>query len=214
MQLFKRTKQLENEIQLFLDNIIQCGFAFQEAFRCYFKQEDPTLFPTLQDKIDVLEQANDTLRRKVENQLYAHTLLPDIRSDILRLIEGCDKIINKYQTDINLLSIEKPAVPQQLQQPILDLIQTDLSCVQKLVLGIQAVFAGRRGNDLIQEVYLLEHQADLQAMALKEMVFQKLHLTLARQIQLKEFIYGIEKISDMAEDMADLLSVFMVKHSV
>ena len=85
MQLFKRTKQLENEIQLFLDNIIQCGFAFQEAFRCYFKQEDPALFPTLQDKIDVLEQANDTLRRKVENQLYAHTLLPDIRSDILRL---------------------------------------------------------------------------------------------------------------------------------
>ena len=47
-----------------------------------------------------------------------------------------------------------------------------------------------------------------------EKIFQELKLPLARQLQLKEFVYGIEKISDMAEDTADLLSVFMVKHAV
>ena len=61
---------------------------------------------------------------------------------------------------------------------------------------------------------LLEHQVDIQAMELKQMIFQDMKLPLARQLQLKEFIYGIEKISDMSEDMADSLSVFVVKHAV
>ena len=214
MQLFRKTKQLEEKIYQFLTNIDTCGNLFFEAFQLYLKSGDTTRFKTLQKAIDYLEQENDSLRREVENQLYSQMLLPDMRSDILALIEGCDKIINKYQIDITLLSIECPNIPTVLKKEISDLIKTDILCVHQLIEGVNAVLGGQKGSDFIQEVYRLEHRADLQAIALKQRVFQKIRLTLARQLQLREFIYGIEKISDMAEDMADMLSVFGVKHAV
>ena len=214
MQLFKKTKQLEEKTHRFLMNIDICGDLFLQAFQLYLKSGDTIRFKTLQKEIDYLERENDSLRREVENQLYSQMLLPDMRSDILALIEGCDKIINKYQTDITLLSIECPGIPTALKKEISDLIKTNISCVHQLIEGLNAVLGGRKGSDFIQEVYHLEHRADLQAIALKEKVFQKMRLPLARQLQLREFIYGIEKISDMAEDMADMLSVFGVKHAV
>jgi uncharacterized protein Yka (UPF0111/DUF47 family) len=66
----------------------------------------------------------------------------------------------------------------------------------------------------IQNVYNLEHQVDLMAFHLKEAVFADKRLSLARQLQLKDFIYSLEKISDMAEDAADKLKVMVAKHTL
>ena len=157
---------------------------------------------------------NDSQRRDVENQLYAQMLLPDMRSDILSLIEGCDKIINKYESDLILVSVERPQIPDALKPDLTHLIAVNINCVGTLVSGMKTVLGGTHVSDFVQEVYNLEHQVDLMAIDLKQKVFQELKLPLARQLQLKEFIYSIEKISDMAEDMADLLSLFVVKHAV
>ena len=214
MELFKKTKLLEHKITTFLSNIDKSGYLFQLAFKNYFKNSISPEFLDLRLEVSHLEAANDTLRRDIENQLYAQMIMPDMRSDILKLVEGCDKIINKYETDLILLSIEKPKIPKQLKAKITNMIETNIRCVTLLLGGIQAFFEGKSSSDFIQEVSVLEHQVDIQAMELKQMIFQDMKLPLARQLQLKEFIYGIEKISDMSEDMADSLSVFVVKHAV
>ena len=141
-------------------------------------------------------------------------LLPYMRSDILRILEGSDKIINKYETDLILLGIERPAIPERLEKKLMRLIVTNTDCVSALISGIKLALNGAGMAEIIEQVSRLEHQADLIAIELKKLVFQKLQLPLARQLQLKEFIYSIEKISDMAEDMADSLSVFVVKHAI
>ena len=214
MELFKKTRLLENKITTFLSNIDKSGYLFQLAFKNYFKSNISPEFLDLRSEVSHLEATNDSLRREIENQLYAQMIMPDMRSDILKLIEGCDKIINKYETDLILLSIEKTKIPKQLKDKIMTLIETNIHCVALLLGGIQAFFEGKNSSDFIREVSVLEHQVDLQAMELKQIVFQEMKLPLARQMQLKEFIYGIEKISDMSEDMADSLSVFAVKHAV
>ena len=214
MELFKKTRLLENKITTFLSNTDKSGYLFQLAFKNYFKSNISPEFLDLRSEVSHLEATNDSLRREIENQLYAQMIMPDMRSDILKLIEGCDKIINKYETDLILLSIEKTKIPKQLKDKIMTLIETNIHCVALLLGGIQAFFEGKNSSDFIREVSVLEHQVDLQAMELKQIVFQEMKLPLARQMQLKEFIYGIEKISDMSEDMADSLSVFAVKHAV
>ncbi len=214
MQLFRRTQALEGKISTFLMNVIQAGYLFTRAFERYFDDGVSPEFLDLRAKVSALEAENDSLRRDVENQLYAQLLLPDMRSDILKLIESCDKIINKYESDFRLISVERPKVPATLKPDLSQMITTDIHCVSALVSGFKTVMGGTRVSDFIQEVYALEHQVDLQAINLKQKIFQELKLPLARQLQLKEFVYGIEKISDMAEDTADLLSVFMVKHAV
>ncbi|MDY6407172.1 MAG: DUF47 family protein [Pseudomonadota bacterium] len=212
MELFHQTKLLEEKINTFLNNIIHGGELLTLALNCYFKSGINSKFLHLKDKVSSLEAENDALRRDVENQLYAHLILPDMRSDILALIEGCDKIINKYETDLILISVEQPKIPQEIQKQLSHMIVTNIQCVGALMKHVKDAIAGKAETTGITDVSLLEHQVDLQAMDLKKTVFQDLKLPLARQLQLKEFIYSIEKISDMAEDMADSLSVFMVKH--
>ena len=214
MELFRKTKLLEEKINLFLNNIIHGGELLTLALNCYFKSGVKTKFIHLKEKVSSLEAENDSLRRDVENRLYAHLLLPYMRSDILCMIEGCDKIINKYETDLILISVEQPKIPTEIQDRLSHMIVTNVQCVGALMNGMKAAIAGKSATNVIRDVSVLEHQVDLQAMELKKIVFQDLKLPLARQLQLKEFIYSIEKISDMAEDMADVLSVFMVKHAI
>ena len=214
MELFKKTRELQNKINTFLINIIQSGALFNRAFECYFTTGISADFLALKTEVSALEAENDSLRREVEKKLYAQMLLPDMRSDILRLLEGCDKIINKYESDLILLSVERPMIPKQLKEKLMALVSTNIDCVGVLIGGTKIILDGSSVSDFIQKVSVLEHQIDLMAIDLKEEVFQKMKLPLARQLQLKEFIYGIEKISDMAEDMADMLSVFGVKHAV
>ena len=214
MELFKKTKLLEAKINTFLNNIIHGGELLALALQCYFKKGVCSEFMHLREKVSGLEAENDSLRREVENQLYAQLLLPDMRSDMLGLIEGCDKIINKYETDLILISVEQPKIPKEIQKQLAHMIVTNIQCVNTLMNSVKTALKGKSTTDVIRTVGALEHQVDLQAIELKKCVFQELKLPLARQLQLKEFIYSIEKISDMAEDMADVLSVFVVKHAV
>ena len=87
MQLFRKTKELEGKISTFLMNITQAGFLFTQALDRYFSDGVSPEFLDLRAKVSALEAENDSLRRDVENQLYANMLLPDMRSDILTLID-------------------------------------------------------------------------------------------------------------------------------
>ncbi len=212
--LFRKTRELDDKIDTFLLNIIQGGLLFARALDVYLKSGITPDFIQLKEDVSALETENDSLRRVVENDLYAHMILPDMRSDILKLLEGCDRIINKYESDLILLSIEKTHVPAQLHAPLKQMIAVDLDCAGALVGGARAFFKGEDVNEYIKNVYDLEHVVDEQAIALKQLVFDDARLELARQLQLKMFIYGIEKVSDMAEDVADALTVIAVKHAL
>ena len=93
------------------------------------------------------------------------------------------------------------------------MIQTDLECVGSLVSGVRVFFDGQEIKEFTKKTYQKEHLVDSQALQLKSLVFQS-DIELARKIQLKEFVYNIEKISDIAEDTADILNIMAVKHSL
>lgn len=214
VHLFQKTRELEMKIADFLTNITEAGVLFKEAVQEFLKQGVTDSFSNKRAQVSVLEASNDTLRRDVENQLYTHMILPDMRSDIMKVIEGCDKIINKYESDLILMSVEKPDVPKELNNQLVEMIQLNLDCVNALIEGVRAFLAATRASDHVRYVLFLEHRIDELALEIKRRVFEMKKMPLARQLQLKEFIYSIEKISDMAEDVADALTIILAKHTV
>ncbi len=212
--LFQKTRELDDKINTFLLNIIQGGLLFARATEIYLKSGTTPDFLELKEQVSALEAENDSLRRVVENDLYAHMILPDMRSDILKLLEGCDRVINKYESDLILWSIEKPHVPAGLHEPLKQMVTVDLDCAGALVGGARAFFKGEDVDAYVKNVYALEHVVDEQAIALKRLIFDDGRLELARQLQLKALVYGIEKVSDMAEDVADVLTIIAVKHAL
>ena len=212
--LFKRTRRLEEQITLFLMNIIEAGYLVKQGLESYLTKGANKHFKTLKENVSRLEAENDALRRQMELDLYHHMLLPDMRSDLIDLLEACDKIINKYETDMILWSLEQPEIPQKLHTLLIQMMATSLECVGTFIGGVKTFFSGANVDDEIQITYALEHQVDLQAMDLKALTFKDQRLNLAHQLQLKEFIYSLEKISDMTEDAADKLKVMGTKHAL
>ena len=113
-----------------------------------------------------------------------------------------------------LWGVEKPEIPKKIHLPLLQMMTTSLDCVGSFIGGVKTFFSGANVDDEIQVTYALEHQVDMQAIDLKALTFNDKRLNLARQLQLKEFIYSLEKVSDMAEDAADKLKVMGTKHAL
>ena len=211
--LFQKTKELESKINTFLTNVLEAGDVFARALETYYAAGLNEAFHTLKTRASRLESHNDAIRRDVEVQLYMQMIMPGMRSDILALIEGCDKLINKYEENLILLSVEKNKIPKKLHDDLMMMTRTVIECVRTLIRAVKNFFDGDGVTDLVQQTYRLEHQADDQAIALKQKIFADAKITLAAQMQLKDFVVNIEKISDMAEDVADTLSVISVKHA-
>ena len=49
------------------------------------------------EKVKEMESKADKITKEVEHTLYEETLIPDARSDVLRLLEHMDELIGMYQ---------------------------------------------------------------------------------------------------------------------
>ena len=214
LSIFKKTRELDNKITEFLDNISEAGLLYGRAITLYLEQGATEEFTQKRQQVSAFEARNDQLRRDVEAQLYEHTLLPDSRADVLELLESVDRVINKYESNLYMYSIEKPVIPKEFHPAFKELIQTTLDCVEALVVSARSFFAmnGEIKNSL-HKVMFFEKQADQQGTQLKTAFFDCQGLELAHKRQLQDFEMATEQISDFAEDVADGLTVLSVKRS-
>lgn len=214
MTLFRKTKELDNKINEFLDNVSEAGLIYSRAIDLYMEKGACEDFMKKRQEISAFESRNDQLRRDVEATLYEHTLLPDSRADVLELLEAIDRVMNKYESNLYMYAIEKPQIPKAFHNAFKELVQTVVDCVEALVVSARSFFEmnGEIKNHL-HKVMFFEKQADQQGTSLKTAFFDEKKLELAHQRQLQDFEMATEGISDLSEDVADTLTVLAVKRS-
>jgi uncharacterized protein Yka (UPF0111/DUF47 family) len=78
--LLSKTKSLENEIDKFHNKLIDVSMTFNKAVKSYMKGEKNKDFKKYSIQIKNIEHEADSLRRDIENKLYSHNLLPDLRA--------------------------------------------------------------------------------------------------------------------------------------
>ncbi|HQI49962.1 MAG TPA: DUF47 family protein, partial [bacterium] len=92
--LFKKSKQIEVQIDEFLDLVIKGGLIFKQAVR-YYLQGRLEEFENHLKELNDTEEKGDDLRREIESKLYLRTLIPESRGDVLGLMESSDKVLNQ-----------------------------------------------------------------------------------------------------------------------
>lgn len=214
MSLFGRTKVLESQIHDFFVNLVQAGDVFRQAFDFYLSTGATTDFAGTVTTMSLLESKNDLLRREMEQTVYGKLILPDMQSDILKLLEGMDEILNQYEKELLDVSTEKPFIYKMLKDDIMSMVELNISCVQALVEAGQSFFVCAEFAEKVKTVRSLEHQIDLIALRLKKKLFDSKQLSLDKKMQLKNMIEEIEKISDLAEDVSDSLTIMAIKHRI
>ena len=87
LRLLGRTRDLEIQIDQFLDSLSEASLAFKHAIGLYLDIGWSRISQKHQ-RVDRLESEADRLRREIEIQLYTQTLIPLMYSDCLKTLIG------------------------------------------------------------------------------------------------------------------------------
>jgi len=211
--LFKPTKQLESQIDDYLDAVSQGAIVFKQGVKNYL-EDDKENFNDRLTIIGKLESKADDLRRAIENRLYTQTLIPEHRGDVLGLLESTDNVLDTMKETLNQFDIECPLIPEELTKEYLELTEMSIQSSESLVNAARAFFKDVRAvNDHLHKVYFYEKEADRIGNKIKRHAFQ-LDIQLSMKFHLRYFASHIQEVSDKAESVADRLAIYTIKRTI
>jgi predicted phosphate transport protein (TIGR00153 family) len=214
LHLFRRTRLLEQKIDTFFEKFTESSIVYRLAIRSYLKEGLNNGFQGRLDRVSELESEADHLRREIEQQLYANTLIPDSRADVLELIEGIDQVLSEFEGTLWAFAIETPDIPKEFKIGYRKLTSMSIKAVDQLAHSARAFFYSPYDVPAYNhKVNLFEKEADAISTSLKTDIF-KSKLELAKKLHLREFVEQIDGVADMAEDVADRLAIYAIKRLV
>jgi uncharacterized protein len=211
--LFKKNKQLEVQIDEYLDVLVQGGLLFRQGIKLYLQGRHDEFETRLQELCD-MEEKGDELRRHIETKLYLRTLIPESRGDVLGLLESSDKVLNRVTETLMQISVEIPEIPDDLDPLYDNLADFAISTVEGMVKAIRAYFRDLASvRDNVNQVLFYRKETNKTAEKFKRAVFRR-ELRLSHKIHLRYFAYHVELIAEEAEDVCDRLSIATIKRYI
>ncbi len=207
--LFGETKKLEREIDEFVDILSEVGLVFKSIIPTYLSSSANGKFDEMVEQVKLMESKADKITKEVE-----HTLIPDARSDVLRVLEHLDEVIGMYQGNCYHFSIQKPNFPKEFHDDLIDLTETVVNCVEALCLTVRSFFRDIKSvRDNAHKVTFYEKESDIKFSALARRIFDS-ELPLDQKMHLRYFVEKIDRICDQAEDISDEIQIYAIKRSV
>ena len=213
MALFTRTKKnVILQIDEFFDNVELGVLVFREGIKSYI-DKDMEAFARHLNKVDTLENNADKLQRSIENEMITHSVLPQHRQEVTRLIDEMDEIIDAIKSSLTEISIEMPDIPTALNKDFISLAETSANAAEELIPAARAFFvAPHTVREKLIKVYYFESETDKISVNTKKRIFQNMNeIDLPHKAHLRYIIHHIENISDLAQKAADLLSGLSIK---
>jgi hypothetical protein len=208
--LFRKTRELESQIDDYLDIVDRAALIFVQGLRFYFENRKDE-FELRYHDLRTMESKGDFLRRDIENKLYIHTLIPESRGDVLNLLENSDTVLNRMAITLLNFSIENPEVSEELWPLYIDLAQAASSAVENMVKAVRTYFRDLSAvRDYINKALFYEKESDKIAEKIKRLIFQK-DIELSHKAHMRIFAHHIELIADDAEDVCDRLAIAAAK---
>lgn len=208
-----RNKTIQ-EIDSFFDTIDEGILVFKSGVRNYLFHNTEQFTDNLQT-VTRLESTSSELRRNIENELYTHYLMADVRGDVLRLLERMEGIVDILKRNLFQFEVEIPHIPVELNGDFIKLVETSTLSVESIIPAAKAYFrTPDRISEKIHRVYFYEKETNKLAQSIKRRVFHDMNqLKLSEKFHLRYFTLHIEELSIAAEKTADLLSVMAIKRN-
>jgi len=86
------------------------------------------------------EIESDKLRKEIEKALFTQSLMPQMRGDIMRLLEEMDNIIDQAKKSLFQFDVETPHIPAELIQDFVRLTQISVSAAESAMPAAKAYF--------------------------------------------------------------------------
>jgi predicted phosphate transport protein (TIGR00153 family) len=212
INIFKTSKSVALSIDEFFDKIDLGILNFTKGANNYINNNKVEFDQNLRT-INILEKEADTVKRKIENLFYLHSLMPHYSSDILNLLESVDDIMDMSKDVLNQFDVETPNIPELIKNDFLELISVSYKSAENVIPAARIFFTSPdEVKDKIQKVLFYNREADVLSNNIKRKIFQEFDsLRLSEKIHLRYFTLHIEQVSDAAKKVAHQLSSLVIK---
>ncbi len=175
-----------------------------------------------QQRITVLENEADDLKRGIRQRLPASLFLPVPRTDLLDLLRMQDKIANRSKDIAGLMLGREMQIPQPIQEELLELLRTTLLAIEQAVMALgeldELLAAGFRGHEvdiverLITELDQLEHKADEHERKLRASLFAvERELYPIDVMFLYQIIQWVGDLANLAQQVGNRLQMLLAR---
>ncbi len=212
--ILRKKLTIGKQIDDFLDKVSESGLLFKQGIDAYLKANKES-FKRKIDEISDTEHKGDALRRSLEEQLFVKTLIPESRGDVLELLECMDSLLDRFKGALWRFEIEQPEILSDFEEDFKELVLCVVETVEAIVRSTRAFFVNVFSvSDHIHKVSYWETQSDKISTRLQRNIFTCNELRLSQKLQLRDLVRHVDKIADRAEDVADKLSIYVIKRSL
>ena len=212
INIFKTSKSVALSIDEFFDKIDLGILNFKKGISNYIEGNSIEFKQNLK-AINILEKDADSIQRKIENDFYLHSLMPNYASDILNLLENVDDIIDMSKDVLSQFDVETPHLPEAIKKDFLELVSLSTKSAENVLPAARMFFTSPdEVKDKIQKVLFYHRETDVLSNNIKRKIFQEFDtLKLSEKIHLRYFALHIEQVSDATKNVAQQLSSLVIK---
>jgi len=212
INIFKTSKSVTLSIDEFFDKIELGTLNFKKGVHNYLDLNSNEFKENL-NQIIVLENKADSIQRKIENDFYLHSLMPNYAGDILTLLESIDDIIDMSTEVLSQFDVETPHIPDSLKTDYGELVNLSAKTVENVLPAARIFFTQpEKVKDSIQKVLFYHRETHSLSTNLKRRIFQGSEdLKLSEKLHLRYFALHIEQVSDVSKNVARQLASLAIK---
>ncbi len=164
-----------------------------------------------------LESEADTLKHQLRDVLFSGAFLPNIRSDVYRLVDSVDKVADIGETTSHFVVYQRPVVPEYFHDDMIEICKLCLSCFGELQDGLKCFFKPKGQIELLREhtseVGNLETAVDNLQADFTRKIFES-SMGMGEKMHLCQLLKYVARIADRSEDAADELQFAAMKSVV
>ncbi|MBF0213669.1 MAG: DUF47 family protein [Magnetococcales bacterium] len=213
--LFGKTMNLEKQIEEFLNLLSEANILFRTGIALYL--EEGSNGNRFQSRMQLLlhhERELDALSRFIEAHLRTQLIVPELRGDVLQLVEQLSRLQRLLAKNLMEFEAERPAIPVALHGRYAHLSQSVSMAVEVCVEAGHAFFHETETvGQYLSKVAFYEKEADKRAMELVREIFSTNSLSLAEKIHLRRFAEKVDEPANKAEEIAAWLAIFFIRRA-
>lgn len=214
LALFSKTKTMEGLIDDFLDQVSNGGMKFEQGISTYLDANEEWRLKDLVRELRLIEVEGNRLRRTIEVQLHTEMLIPDLRGDVLSLMEDLNYLLGLVEDIFLAVTVEFPVVDETYQADFKLMTTHAVKTMEAAVLAARAFFRNLAAvHDHLNKVGFHEEEVDKIATRLKRAIFES-DMGLAEKMHLRYFVDKIDSLADAAEDVGDWLAIYSIKRAM
>ncbi len=212
--LWKKEKSILAKIEGYLQECDSGAERFLACMRSMISKTPPTAVDNLISLVHESESKADDLRREIEYELYNKALIPELREDILNILETLDAIPNTFEEICFEMCLEKIEIPQPFKQGFLELVDKSLHAFSLIRVALRGLFYKKIDvMEDIDRVDQYESAVDGIERELIGAIFSS-ELPKSDKIQLRQVVKNLARISDLAQAVGDKLTIAIVKRRI